>query len=179
MPNCWLWGGQNSRKLSTSTRRSFFSSSPKFSTWFCRSSMETRQPSDSPLPSLSIFHMMRAANLARREPRAPCTSRASYVLLQNKDRERRDTKIYFRGGNRTDPASSGWWLASSRSFEGKEGVGFFSGVSVLIWRSVTGPISLGIPVIFLPGRESKSVYPGGKLGTSPAPLSLSWIFPTS
>lgn len=87
MPNCWLWGGQNSRKLSTSTRRSFFSSSPKFSTWFCRSSMETRQPSDSPLPSLSIFHMMRAASLVRREPRAPCTSRASYVLLQNKDKD--------------------------------------------------------------------------------------------
>ena len=66
MLNCWLCGGQYCRNVSTSSRSSFCSSSPKCSTWFCRSSTETRQPSVSPLPSLSTRHMMRAASLCRR-----------------------------------------------------------------------------------------------------------------
>lgn len=65
MLNCWLCGGQYCKNVSTSTRSSFCSSSPKCSTWFCKSSTDTRQPSVSPVPSLSTRHMMRAASLGR------------------------------------------------------------------------------------------------------------------
>lgn len=70
MLNCWLCGGQYCKNVSTSTRSSFCSSSPKCSTWFCKSSTDTRQPSVSPVPSLSTRHMIRAASLGKEGRRA-------------------------------------------------------------------------------------------------------------
>lgn len=146
MPNCWLWGGQNSRKLCTSARSSFFSSSPRLSTWFCRSSMETRQPSPSPLPSLSIFHMMRAASLARRKPQ---------VLAPPPPTARRGTegpsKFISWVGNcvQTDQGrlSIRRLMAGHhpRVFEGKGDAGLCPDIYVLVWRSATDPPQVPSP----------------------------------
>lgn len=132
MPNCWLWAGQNSKKLSTSIRRSFFSSSSKFSTWFCRSSIDTRQFSDSPLPSLSILHRMRAASLARRDPKvlAPCNARpwcsSTQVLMLFHPAQGQGLKGHqnsFISGTlcaarpyKTSSASAGLWLVPIQEF---------------------------------------------------------------
>lgn len=78
MLNCWLCGGQYCKNVSTSTRSSFCSSSPKCSTWFCKSSTDTRQPSVSPVPSLSTRHMMRAASLGRERRTALVRSRHTH-----------------------------------------------------------------------------------------------------